>query len=75
MKWSRMTVRARTKRLRAICARKRNRHLRGSDIATRYFSGITRGGLIVHCWRHDIVLPRVRWPERKKKAKIRAVRR
>lgn len=47
--------------LERVCGRPANKDLTGADIARKYFRGITRGGLIVFCWRHGITLPRKRW--------------
>lgn len=58
--WKKLTVRERTRRLRRIVRLKVNREMTGKQLAEKYFSNVTRGGLIVHCWRHRIRLPKVR---------------
>ena len=67
-RWSSTSDAARTRFLRHVCAMPSNKRLSGEKLAEKYFTGVTRGGLIVYCWRHRIALPRTRkWPERRRK--------
>ena len=67
MNWRHTSKAALTRRLRQVCSMPANQHLSGKALVKKYFTGITRGGLIVHCWRQRITLPRMRrWPRRRR---------
>ena len=55
--WPSLTTKEKTRALQRILAFKRNRNATGEDVRRDYFRGVTRSGLITHCWRHGPSLP------------------
>ena len=58
--WRSLSREERSRKIRRIRSRKKNRGLGGRDIARIYFTGISGTGLITHCWRNGPQLRRAR---------------